>query len=169
MTIKEYYKLSEEFYAAAEKKNNYDDNTYKKLFKSPQKSYENKYFNDFYSGSSEKKDSNRKNNYIDLFKPLTINSISTVKKSSSLINKKSQIHKRDNFFNKKYFKNELNNFNTLLFGLGGNFFGKNKESDNIDPFFSVKKDYKTSNLVNQGVLSSKYSKKINSNKLSKVY
>ena len=170
LTIKEYYKLSEEFYAAAEKKDNYDENAYKKLsFKSPQKSYDNKSFIDFYSGNSEKKDTNKKINYIDLFKPLTINSISTVKKSSSLINKKPQTQKRNNFFNKKYFRKELDNFNSLLFGTGGNFFGKNKENDNVDPFFSVRKDNKPSNFMNQGILTSKYSKKSNSNKLSKVY
>ena len=169
LTIKEYYKLSEEFYAAAEKKDNYDENKYKKLiYKSPQKSYDNKSFIEFYSGNSEKKDSNKKNNYIEIFKPLTINSISTVKKSSSVINKKPQTQKRNNLFNKKYFRKELDNFNSLLFGRGGNFFEKNKENVNDDPFFSIRKDNKTSNLMNQGVLT-KYNKKSNSNKLSKVY
>ena len=54
-----------------------------------------------------------------------------------------QIPKRENFFNKKYFKSELDNFNNLLFGTTS--YGKSKDNESNNNFYETKKIYNKRN------------------------
>lgn len=98
-----------------------------------------------YSFSSEKKNPmiyNNKSNkkeYIDLFKPLTLKSIKMTSRNYPSDNQRIeiQIPKRGNYFNKKYFKSELDNLNNLLFGTTS--YGKSYDNETIDQFYETKK------------------------------
>ena len=143
-----YYKL-ENFYADAEKKEKKEDfelynSTYKNIsLKTPRRTKNNE-SSDFYSFSSDKnnptnlKISSNKNNYINIFKPNTINAISSIKSAGINKKPKAYIQKRDIQFNKKYYNNELQNLNSLLFGSYGTSFKKKKDKETIDPFFILK-------------------------------
>ena len=84
--------------------------------------------------SSEKKSSNKKN-YYQFFKPIAINAI----RNSSLNQNNNEIKKRNNQFDKKYFKGELENFKNLLFGTSTSKKFKTSSKDEVvDPFFNPK-------------------------------
>ena len=113
--------------------------------------------------SSEKKSSNKKN-YYDFFKPIAINAI-----RNSSLNNKNEIKKRNNQFDKNYFKGELENFKNLLFGTKSKKFKTITKEDVNDPFFNPKYSKSTQKknigIINGGdnFLSSKYSG-VNTNK-----
>ena len=110
-----------------------------------------------YSFSSEKKNSmsyknkSNKKEYVDLFKPLTLKSIKMTSRNSPSNTQRIeiQIPKRENLFNKKYFKSELDNFNNLLFGTTS--YGKSNDNDSIDQFYDIKKgNNKRNQLLSEG-------------------
>ena len=100
-----------------------------------------------YSFSLEKKNPMiyNKKEYVDLFKPLTLKSIKMTSRNypSNTERIEIQIPKRENFFNKKYFKNELDNFNNLLFGTTS--YGKSNDNDSNNNFYETKKIYNKRN------------------------
>ena len=149
-SINTYNKKNDNFYI---KDNNNKKNTtnvnFKNLnYKSPiksnnlvnSKSYSH---NSFSSERTKFMNKNEKKGYADLFKPVVLNSIklsSNIKTSNDNNNNSKkieiQIPKRGNIFNKNYFKNELDNLNSLLFGTpNDNSFRKNEE-EVYDPFYS---------------------------------
>ena len=100
-----------------------------------------------YSFSLEKKNPMiyNKKEYVDLFKPLTLKSIKMTSRNypSNTERIEIQIPKRENFFNKKYFKSELDNFNNLLFGTTS--YGKSNDNDSNNNFYETKKIYNKRN------------------------
>ena len=100
-----------------------------------------------YSFSLEKKNPMiyNKKEYVDLFKPLTLKSIKMTSRNypSNTERIEIQIPKRENFFNKKYFKSELDNFNNLLFGTTS--YGKSKDNESNNNFYETKKIYNKRN------------------------
>ena len=73
---------------------------------------------------------NKGKNYLKYFKPITMNSI----RNTSF--NKQDTKKKENIFNKKYYRAELDNFNYLLFGdSNAKKYGK-KDEETIDPFFN---------------------------------
>ena len=117
-------------------KRNNDKNIIKN--KTPSKSFG---FSTFYSNQKKNNNNNNNNNnkdnkgknYLKYFKPITMNSI----RNTSF--NKQENKKKENIFNKKYYRGELDNFNYLLFGNDSSKkYGKknNKEEETIDPFFN---------------------------------
>ena len=100
-----------------------------------------------YSFSLEKKNPMiyNKKEYVDLFKPLTLKSIKMTSRNypSNIERIEIQIPKRENFFNKKYFKSELDNFNNLLFGTTS--YGKSNDNESNNNFYETKKIYNKRN------------------------
>ena len=100
-----------------------------------------------YSFSLEKKNPMiyNKKEYVDLFKPLTLKSIKMTSRNypSNTERIEIQIPKRENFFNKKYFKSELDNFNNLLFGTTS--YGKSNDNESNNNFYETKKIYNKRN------------------------
>ncbi len=79
------------------------------------------------------KSTNKEKNPLNYFKPIVVNSI----RNTSF--NKQDTKKKENIFNKKYYRGELDNFNYLLFGNNSSKkYGKknNKEEETIDPFFN---------------------------------
>jgi hypothetical protein len=79
------------------------------------------------------KSTNKGKNPLNYFKPIVVNSI----RNTSF--NKQENKKKENIFNKKYYRGELDNFNYLLFGNDSSKkYGKknNKEEETIDPFFN---------------------------------
>ena len=98
-----------------------------------------------YNNKSNKKE------YIDLLKPLTLKSIKMTSRNSPSNTQRIeiQIPKRENLFNKKYFKSELDNFNNLLFGKTS--YVKSNDNDSIDQFYDIKKgNNKRNQLLSEG-------------------
>jgi hypothetical protein len=122
-------------------RSNNNNNVYNNLsFKNSPLKKSNDFNNDNFSKSfgfstisSEKKSTNKKN-YYDFFKPITLNAI----RNSSLNNNKNEIKKRNNQFDKQYFKGELENFKNLLFGTTSKKFKTSTKDEVIDPFFNPK-------------------------------
>ena len=77
------------------------------------------------------KSTNKGKNPINYFKPIVVNSI----RNTSF--NKQDTKKKENIFNKKYYRGELDNFNYLLFGNSSSKkkYGK-KDEEVIDPFFN---------------------------------
>ena len=100
-----------------------------------------------YSFSLEKKNPMiyNKKEYVDVFKPLTLKSIKMTSRNypSNTERIEIQIPKRENFFNKKYFKSELDNFNNLLFGTTS--YGKSNDNESNNNFYETKKIYNKRN------------------------
>ena len=77
------------------------------------------------------KSTNKGKNPLNYFKPIVVNSI----RNTSF--NKQDTKKKENIFNKKYYRGELDNFNYLLFGNSSSKkkYGK-KDEEVIDPFFN---------------------------------
>lgn len=177
-SINTYNKVNDNFYFNDNNKKNFPNPNFKNLnYKSPiktnnlvnSKSYTHNSF------SSEKKkfiNKNEKKEYVDLFKPIVLNSIklSSTNRNSNHKKIEIQLPKRDNIFNKKFFKNELDNFNSLLFGTTNDGSLRKNEEEEIDPFYSSQNDNikKTRFMDESGSkFLSKYSK-TNNTKIQKI-